>query len=53
MLSLVSNSKDVVTVLLIACVYPTGKLVGEFNGYFIQGSHITKEEFLATVNNNA
>lgn len=30
-----------------------GRLVGNFNGYFIPGSNVTKDEFLASVNQNA
>ncbi|MCJ1400565.1 hypothetical protein MMC11_003771 [Xylographa trunciseda] len=30
-----------------------GKLVGSFNGYFIPGSNVSKDEFLASVNQNA
>ncbi|MCJ1437783.1 hypothetical protein MMC27_007170 [Xylographa pallens] len=30
-----------------------GKLVGSFNGYFVPGSNVSKDEFLAGVNQNA
>jgi ATP-binding cassette subfamily B (MDR/TAP) protein 1 len=30
-----------------------GRLVGSFNGYFIPGSNVSKDEFLASVNKNA
>jgi ATP-binding cassette, subfamily B (MDR/TAP), member 1 len=30
-----------------------GRLVGSFNGYFIPGSNVSKDEFLASVNQNA
>lgn len=39
-----------VTLPLMNLVF--GHLVGKFNGYFVPGSRVTKDEFLATVNQN-